>query len=737
MKKVVLFVCIGCLCLFTTTVKGEGSETFERITKDYLAVTNFTYTGDNNATWQIIGTTNYAITGFRAATLFAYDVLGNGITGAFSTIQLEQGVGVVSFKVKAAYASSAACWGNRSFLVTVGNVSKTVTVSIPNATTIATASAEINLSPADLSASTQLKIQLVGVVNGEPGYCVDDISWTSYSGKTDTPTITVDAYQDANNQVYYGTNIKAYFASTTPDATFYYTLDGTNPTQTSLVYDNAGVSLSMGTTTVKILAVTVAKGESEVATYEVTTETGLIYANPCTTIKPNLWENIGSISLTNTITKGTTASGIPFLNLTSQQGASVQTEAYIHPKAFSTYVGTTTTTDVTVYYQLGTYEVSSGQYTWKNEGDWVSLCTFRRGASNMKRHDLEIPNAIKNQLARFKIYSSSSVYLDDITIVTESVEQVSLPTYSQSGGDVNKGTIITITCPTGATLFYSVNGATIQTSNSNVQITINDKTELMAYATADGKQQSFVAKETYILPTTKTPTITPSNGTQLLLNDTITIASATDNATIVYCINNGEFQTQVTPVKVPVKENITSLWAYSKCTGLLDSDTVRMTYTTAKVGTPKVDITDEFVSVGTNVLLYSATDYAMLHYQINGGVWETASGSKQLTIADACTIKAYASKANYISSDTLTVTYKIKTPTNTVDFEQDVYEVYANDGTLYMITPAASDLIVYSIGGEILYVGKVTVGLNTLTWLNKNRIIIVSMAGKSYKVIVH
>ncbi len=648
MKKTVLSVVLG--CLMALNVFAEGTESFDKCSYK-TSVGTYNYTGDNGEAWQICGTTDVKISGTRGAVLYAYQTGGNLITGHFSADQLSQGVGVVTFKAKAAFGNTSGVqWSNtRSFVVTVGGVSQTVTQSMPNTSTTVTYSAEFNLTSAQLSATTTLTIKVVGVVSGEPAFVVDDVAWTSYSGKTDTPTMTVDAYQDVNSGVYWGNDIRASFASTTEKATFYYTLNGSTPTQSSDKYTTP-VQLPLdATTTVKILAVTTEKGESEIATYTVTTAKGTINANDCSVLQLNeRWTNTNVPKLQN-IAKGTTTSGTPYLY--GNKNSEVITEAYLCPQTFSFYAGGNSSTTLTVAYQKGDYEVTSGVYTWIADGDWVTVKSLSRNAGNMTRYDIELPATLKSELARIKIASSNYVYLDDITTVTPDAEQVEMPTFSQKGGDVYENTVITLTCPTGATLHYSVNNGTEQTATANVQITITRAMTISAYATCSGKHTSYIVKETYNLPTTKRPIITPADGTELKLNDVITIASATDGATIVYRVNEGVEQEMVTPVEIMVAEKIDSVWAYCKYDGLLTSDTVIYRYTTAKTQKPSINTTNFNVPSGTEVQIYSEGS-STIHYRIDNGEWQTASVSKYVTIENSCKLEVYATKTNYLPSDT-------------------------------------------------------------------------------------
>ncbi len=662
MKKTLLsLIAAACVAL---NAWAEGSESFEKAPDQKTEIGTYIYTGDNGQTWTIIGTTDYYISGAVGATLYAFDSEGssvnNDITGNFSSDQLAQGVGTVSFKVKAATAGSKG-FGNRTFTVAVGGTSVQTTVNISNNSAIVTATADINLPAAQLTRTSQLKITMQGVESGEPGFIVDDIAWTSYSGLTDTPTMTVDAYQDQNSEIYWGSEVLARFASTTENATFYYTLDGSEPTQTSASGESVLLPLD-ATTTVKVIAVTDAKGTSEVATFSVTTATGVINTADGTVAPPNArWTTTGTIqSKTPTSAFSTTStSDAPYLYLA--KGTTVITEDYLSPQTFSLYIGATAAISLKVAFQTGNFKLVDGTYTWQPAtADWIELGTFTNSKlKEMHRVDFALPDSIKDSRVRFKLYSQNAAYIDDITTVTHAAEAVETPTFSQASGDVGAGTSITVTCPTNATLHYCVNSGVWHTSTADATIDINAKTTITAYATQEGKFDSYIAEATYQLPATKSPEFSKASGSTLYQGDEIVISSATEGATIVYSINNGDEKSGPTPITLTVDGQINSITAYCTSSGLPDSEPVTVNYNSAKVATPQCSNTAENVLQGDQIQIYSTTENATLHYRIDDGGWQTATGSTYITIESSCTVTAYATKDKYLQSETLTQHYTV------------------------------------------------------------------------------
>lgn len=74
-----------------------------------------------------------------------------------------------------------------------------------------------------------------------------------------------------------------------------------------------------------------------------------------------------------------------------------------------------------------------------------------------------------------------------------SLATLTAPTFSIDSGDVTAGTTVTITCPSGSTLHYSVNGV-VATSTTNVTITINEASVVKAYLKSGDAVSDIVAK---------------------------------------------------------------------------------------------------------------------------------------------------------------------------------------------------------------------------------------------------
>ena len=101
---------------------------------------------------------------------------------------------------------------------------------------------------------------------------IDDFMWTADSGSpTQTVTPSITATGEANGTDTYWNTADVSIETSTPDATIYYTTDGSNPTTSSSSYSTPFTITT--TTTVKAMATAAGLDDSEIATKEFTITT--------------------------------------------------------------------------------------------------------------------------------------------------------------------------------------------------------------------------------------------------------------------------------------------------------------------------------------------------------------------------------------------------------------------------------------------------------------------------------
>ena len=189
-------------------------------------------------------------------------------------------------------------------------------------------------------------------------------------------------------------------------------------------------------------------------------------------------------------------------------------------------------------------------------------------------------------------YEDQSAFEDALDKVTEIAEgggsgtkKVKTPKIMPAGGEVDKGTHVTITCATeGATIHYTTNGDTPTAGSPTYTdaFAINRTTTVKAIAVKAEMKDSSVATTNYVInvPTVATPTFSPSAGA-VDKGTHVTITCATEGATIHYT-TNGDTPTSESPVydgnPIEITAAIT-LKAIGIANEMLDSDVATAAYT--------------------------------------------------------------------------------------------------------------------------------------------------------------
>ena len=474
------------LLMISLNISAEGYETLANVAEVNSTSSSTSYTGDNGKTWTAVGATNVTTGGYRTLTVKA-TFSGNGLSGNLTTEQTSQGVGTISFYVKG--MKSGTGYGNRTFRVSAGNKSVDVVVNIPSMTNSYKVDAQV-----DAAGASTIGITALPNSNDETAtFGMYNITWTSFDGKTYKPTFSTNAEyvaSGADTTYYTDDKITVLFASETPDAKFYYTIDGSTPTLSSTCSSSAAIPV--GTYTVKAIAHTEAFGTSDVATKIYVVERGNVHILDGSNTALD-----GSFGTINSGT-GESKSGLPFYSINKTKNNLI-TDAVVDPLGLSLYAYSMNNRDVTISYQEGTYVYNGAERTWSSSGEWTEITTLTNPNDHkLYRYEITLPNAIKEKIVRFKILSSgNTVYVDDITAIDKAYNQVSAPTFSHASGELASGTQVTVTPATGTTLHYTVNGAAEKTSTAAVNLTITEATNVEAYATQEGKAASWTTRVQY------------------------------------------------------------------------------------------------------------------------------------------------------------------------------------------------------------------------------------------------
>ena len=247
-------------------------------------------------------------------------------------------------------------------------------------------------------------------------------------------------------------------------------------------------------------------------------------------------------------------------------------------------------------------------------------------------------------------------------------ETVATPTITPNGGELKYGNnTVTIACATdGATIYYTTNGATPTTSSTKYTgaFTLTSNATVKAIAVKTGWNNSSVASAsfTYTVETVATPVIAPNGGELKYGNNTVTIACATDGATIYYTTNGATPTTSSTKYTgaFTLTSNAT-VKAIAVKTGWNNSSvaSASFTYTVETVATPVIAPNGGEIEAGTTISISCATSGATIYYSTNGAE-PTTVYSAPFALNEAATVKAVAKKTGWNNSATAQASFTIK-----------------------------------------------------------------------------
>jgi hypothetical protein len=247
------------------------------------------------------------------------------------------------------------------------------------------------------------------------------------------------------------------------------------------------------------------------------------------------------------------------------------------------------------------------------------------------------------------------------------------PVISPAGGSYSSPQTVTIsTASTGASIFYTVNGAT-PTGNNQVTpvytgpITVSSSETVKAIAVQTGYTQSPVASQAYTITgplPTPAPTISPSGGAY---NNppTITLSDTASGATIYYTRNG---TTPTTSSNVYTASFVLSQNTTINAVALAPGDTL------SSVSTASYTLVDATPVVGLGAGTYTGPQTVTITTASTGaGLWYTTNGQTPManpsvstlytgpiTISASKTLKVIAVQTGYTKSPIVTEVYTIQ-----------------------------------------------------------------------------
>ena len=280
---------------------------------------------------------------------------------------------------------------------------------------------------------------------------------------------------------------------------------------------------------------------------------------------------------------------------------------------------------------------------------------------------------IKAMAAKSGNYTNSAVASASYTIKAREV--VATPAFSIGGGEVEEGTMVTISCATeGAVIYYTTDGTTPTASSAvyNGAITVNSAMTIKAMAAKSGYYtNSAVATAVFTIKIPAVVVATPVfsiAGGEVEEGAKVTISCATSGATVYYTTDGTTPTTSSTKYTgaITVNKAMTIKAIAAKEGNYINSGVATASYTIKAreiVATPVINPAGGEVEAGAGVTISCATSGATIYYTTDGTTPTTSSAvySSAIAVNDAMTINAMAAKSGYyINSAVATATFTVR-----------------------------------------------------------------------------
>ena len=517
------------MLIFSSLIWAQGMETFDNLDLTGTAYADGAFAGQDGSSWsytQCRG--DLEITG--KSIMLGRD---RNPQATFSSGTLSNGIGMISFDYMQAFSSNV----NLNVLVNdnvVGNV---------------TSDAEANVIKHSgdivVNVDGDFVLKFISVNNSDGQVVVDNISWTQYGGGT--PSVSLPTFSPMGGTFYETINVS--ISTSTEGATIYYTLDGSDPSESSAEY-TAPIEISE-TTTVKAIAYKDGMNPSNIATSEyaiedipdvmpiadiqnnesayegqlvtiegvVTIGDGLLYSGKTKfyvqddsgrgimiyngTSLPTTYVRGDKIHVMGTVTKYYSDVEItnPTVTLISQ-GNALPTPCAITGSEDETLNGTWGVASGTIndIYDSGTMI----KITIDVNGTDIPFVFWNTTGADVSQYQLEDEVQIygviafySNELQAVCGYETDISYVAGDTVIT--------PAFSPAGGTYYETINVSITSATeGATIYYTLDGSEPSEASTEytASIEVSENTTIKAKAYKAGMTASNVATAEYVIEST-------------------------------------------------------------------------------------------------------------------------------------------------------------------------------------------------------------------------------------------
>jgi hypothetical protein len=475
----------------------------------------------------------------------------------------------------------------------------------------------------------------------------------------------------------------------TPNATVYYTLDGSAPTTSSTIYT---VPLNFGsTTTLKAVATAIGYTGSAATTAVYTISIAQPAAAPLFSPAAGSFTAPQAVAITDATPNSTiyyTINGsVPTTSSTLYTGP-MTFSSTTTLRAIATATGYTAGAATSGIYTITiaptaaapSFSPASGSFTAPQT---VAITDATANAAVYYTTNGSVPTASSTlytgpltfsstttlkAIATRAGYTGSAVTTGTFTISGPSA--TATPSFSPAGGLYNSAQNVSIgDATTGATIYYTINGS-VPTSGSTLYtgpITISSNTTLSAIATAPGRTNSVPATVAFTISSnvpTANPTITPGPG-NYTTPQTVVMGDSAANAAIYYSINDTTPDASSIRYTGPFTLSATTtLRAVAIAPGYKSSTVTSETLAISFVpptATPALSPAGGTFASAQTVTISDATPNGTIFYTTDGTAPGTGSPvySGPITVGATATVRAIATASGHATSTVASATYTI------------------------------------------------------------------------------
>jgi AraC-like DNA-binding protein len=307
-------------------------------------------------------------------------------------------------------------------------------------------------------------------------------------------------------------------------------------------------------------------------------------------------------------------------------------------------------------------------------------------------------------IAKRSGYNDSNIITASFTVT--STPTVTTPNIFPNGGNHTNSVLVTLSRPSGATVYYSTNGATPTTVYS-APFTLTSSKTVKAIAKQSGYNDSGIRTASFTVtatPTVTTPNISPNGGNH---TNSVLVTLSRPSGASVYYSTNGATPTTVYSAPFTLTSSKT-VKAIAKRSGYNDSNIITASFTvtsTPTVTTPNISPNGGNHTNSVLVTL-SRPSGATVYYSTNGAT-PTTVYSAPFTLTSSKTVKAIAKQSGYndsgirTASFTVTATPTVTTPNISPNGGNHTNSVLvtlsrSSGATVYYSTNGATPTTVYS-----------------------------------------